>query len=52
MLHAHECVCFIEFIKRAEEKRLNARLAEHVISLILHGCLCFIEFMNRAEEKI
>ena len=24
----HECLCFIEFIKRVEEKRSNARLAE------------------------
>ena len=28
----HECSCFIELIKRVEEKRYNARLAEHFIS--------------------
>ena len=27
-----ECSCFIEFIKRVEEKRSNAGLVEHFIS--------------------
>ena len=30
----HECSCFIEFIKRVEEKRSNVRLAEHFISFL------------------
>ena len=28
----HKCSCFIEFIKRVGEQRLNVRLAEHFIS--------------------
>ena len=30
----HECSCFIEFIKRVEKKRSNARLAEHFICFL------------------
>ena len=29
----HECSCFIDFIKLVREKRYNAKLAKHFISL-------------------
>ena len=33
-IEEHVCSCFIEFIKRVDKKRSNARLAEHLVAFL------------------
>ena len=44
----HECSCLSEFIKRVEEKRWNARLAEHFISNFLRKNMIILSLCTQS----